>query len=394
MMRWGAVLLASPWILFPVVIALRARHSRSLDDESLDATPPSSSGAHRGDVPLVSLVIPARNEARNIARCLASALAADYPRLEVICVDDHSTDDTGAIAAELASRDPRLRVVSPPPLPGDWFGKQWACSTGAAASRGTILGFLDADTWQTPDLVPRVVRAIASRDADLLSVAGTQELGSFWERIIQPQLFSMLLARYGGTESVSRSRLVSQKIANGQCLFMTRDAYVATGGHHVVRDKVAEDLALAQHVFASGRRVVLVLGIAQLHTRMYTSFRELVEGWGKNIYAGGRHAVPLGALGRALFPLLLVLPALFQLLPPIVLAGALTGGAATGTITWAAMATAANLLWWLAVYASLDLSLGFALLHPLGAAVLLYIALRAITRGRRVRWKGRDYQSA
>ena len=394
MTHWGAVLRASPWILYPLVTALRARHSRSLDDVSLDAGSPASTGGERIDAPLVSLVIPARNEARNIARCLSSALAADYPRLEVVCVDDHSTDDTGVIAAGLAAHDPRLRVVTPPPLPGDWFGKQWACSTGAAASSGTIIGFLDADTWQTPDLVPRVVRAIESRRADLLSVAGAQELGSFWERIIQPQLFSILLSRYGGTESVSRSRFVSQKIANGQCLFMTREAYVATGGHHAVRDKVAEDLALAQHVFASGRRVALVLGVAQLHTRMYTSLRELVEGWGKNIYAGGRHAVPLGALGRALFPLLLVLPALFQLVPPIVLAHALTSGAATQTIAWAAIATAANLLWWLAVYASLDLSLGYALLHPLGAAVLLYIALRAIVRGRRVRWKGRDYQSA
>src|SRR5439155_11996745 len=97
------------------------------------------------DAPLVSMVIPARNEARHIGPCVESALASAYPRLEVIVVDDHSTDDTGAIAASMAARDPRVRVVVPPPLPSDWFGKQWACAAGAATARGAIIGFLDAD---------------------------------------------------------------------------------------------------------------------------------------------------------------------------------------------------------------------------------------------------------
>jgi chlorobactene glucosyltransferase len=122
--RLAPLLLATPWILGPLVTLVRARFSSSLDDERAD--PPS-------DPPLVSLVIPARNEARNIQPCVESALASSYPRLEVIVVDDHSTDATAEIVHAIAERDPRVRVITPAPLPDGWFGKQWACAAGAAA---------------------------------------------------------------------------------------------------------------------------------------------------------------------------------------------------------------------------------------------------------------------
>ena len=136
---------------------------------------------------------------------------------------------------------------------------------------------------------------------------------------------------------------------------------------------------------------MVVLGLEQLSTRMYTSLRELVEGWGKNLFAGGRESVPFGALGRMIYPFLLVLPALSGLLPPIILALAVIGLLGSGWLLWAALVTGANLLWWIVVYAFLGLSPVYALLHPLGAAMLLYISLRSILRGRRVRWKERDY---
>jgi chlorobactene glucosyltransferase len=380
-----ALVFASPWVALPLATIMRARHSRSLDDES---------SAAPVDAPSVSIVIPARNEAFHIERCVRSALAADYPRLEVVAVDDHSTDGTGAILARLAAEDSRLRVVSPAPLPPDWFGKQWACTTGANATTGDVIAFFDADTVQTPDLIPRAVNAMRSRTADLLTVAGTQELGSFWERVIQPQVFSVMLMRYGGTETVNASRRASDKIANGQCIFVRRAAYMDTGGHAAVRGKVAEDLAMAQLYFRLGRRSYLVLGLNQLSTRMYTSLRELIGGWGKNIYAGGRDSVPLGAVGRALTPLLLCSPWLGTLLPPLILLLAALGVVGHSAFLWAAIATVGNTLWWLGVYRWLRLSLAYALLHPLGAAMMLYVSLRAIARGSKVRWKDREYVSA
>ncbi len=376
------IALASPWVIVPIVSVLRARRSRSLDEYSADVN---------DDAPLVTVVIPARNEERSIERCVLSVLASSYPRLDVVAVDDHSTDGTGAILRAMAERDARLRVVVPPPLPAGWFGKQWACSTGAAFGTGDIIGFLDADTWQTPDLVPRVVNAMRARAADLLTVAGTQELGSFWERLVQPQIFCIMLVRYGGTERVNASRRASEKIANGQCLFVLRQVYDALGGHGAVRDKVAEDLALAQLYFTNRRRTIVVLGLPQLSTRMYTSLRELVHGWGKNLFAGGRDSAPLGAFGQFIYPVLLLLPALSGLVPPILFTLSLAGLFGSGVLLWSALVTTANLLWWIVVYAFLGLSPAYALLHPLGAAMLLYISLRSIVRGRRVRWKERDY---
>ena len=377
-----AIALAAPWVIVPIVTAVRARHSRSLDEESDDAP---------ADAPLVSIVVPARNEARNIERCVRSALAASYPRLEVIAVDDHSTDATGEILRRIAAGDARLRVVVPPPLPPGWFGKQWACTAGAEASAGEIIGFFDADTQQSPDLVARAVNAMRSRRADLLTVLGSQELGSFWERMIQPQIFCIMLTRYGGTETVNESRHASDKIANGQCTFVQRQAYQDTGGHGAVRDKVAEDLAMAQLYFRAGRRSVLVLGLTQLSTRMYASLRELFAGWGKNLFAGGRDSVQFGAFGRLIYPVLLVVPALGGLVPPILLALSIGGVLGHGILVWSAIVTGANLIWWLSVYAWLGLSPVYALLHPLGSAMVLYIALRSIGRGNRVRWKEREY---
>ena len=374
------IALASPWIIVPVVALLRARHSRSLDEHAADV---------RADAPLVSIVVPARNEERSIERCVRSVLAARYPRLEVVAVDDHSTDGTGAILRGIAKEDARLRVVVPPPLPGGWFGKQWACTAGAAATSGEIIGFFDADTWQTADLIPRVVNAMRARDADLLTVAGSQELGSFWERLVQPQVLSIMLVRYGGTETVNESRRASEKIANGQCIFVMRDEYNAIGGHGAVRAKAAEDLALAQLYFTSGRRAFMVLGLEQLTTRMYTTLREVVEGWGKNLFASGRDAAPFGALGRLFYPVMLLVPSLSGLVPPVLLVLSLVGVFGKGVLLWSAIVTGANLLWWIILGALFGISPVYALLHPLGAAMLLYISLRSIVRGKRVRWKER-----
>lgn len=384
-LSWTAIAWSLPWILVPLATALRARHSRSLDDES--PRPPTPA-------PLVSVIIPARNEARNIGACLRTVLASTYPALEVIVVDDHSTDDTRAIAAHSAATDPRVHVLANPDLPPDWFGKQWACQNGASHAHGDILIFVDADTRLAPDLVTRSVNGMLRTHADLFTVAGRQEMHSFWEKLIQPQIFAVLAARYGGTETVNGSRSPADKIANGQYLMIRHTTYDALDGHALVRHHVAEDLMLAQRYFALGRTTIMSLGRHQLSTRMYTSLHELVAGWGKNVYAAGRDAVPLGALGRILFPVTLPLPGIFQLAPVVVLMLAAAGVMGTGALVWGAVTTAAMLLGWIAVYLHDDVDPLYALLFPLGAAAYLYIVLRATARGSAVAWKGRAYHSA
>jgi chlorobactene glucosyltransferase len=378
------ILAALPWIVPPIVTFVRLRRSRSLDEEATAAPQ---------NPPLVSVIVPARNEAPNIERCVRSILSTTYPRLELLVIDDSSTDGTAELARKAADRDRRARIVTNAALPEGWFGKQWACTTGAKIANGDILQFTDADTVHSPDLVTRSVNAIERTRADLFSVAGRQELGGFWERVIQPQIFSILSMRYGGTESVNNSPRVSDKIANGQCIFVRRAAYDAVGGHASVRTSVAEDLMLAQKFFAARKRVILMLGVNQLSTRMYASLRDIIAGWRKNVFAGGLDSVPFGRIGRTLFPLALLLPPLMELFPVAVLLFAAFGTSTSAILWWSVIACAATLGWWIAVYAAIGENPLYALAYPLGALIILYIFVTAVTRGRRVSWKGRTYIS-
>ena len=398
---------ALPWLVAPVYLWWRTRDPVSLDDYPAEVSADGPIGA-----PLVRVVVPARNEARNIARCVASVLATTYPRLELVVVDDHSDDDTGARATAAANGDPRCGVVVPPPLPPGWMGKQWACAQGAlalsplgtgtiehaplGAPRPDLLLFADADTVHAPDLVPRMVAALHARGAALLSVAGTQEMVTVWEKLGQPQVFAVIAGRYGSADRVSRATRTVDKIANGQCLMMTRDAYERVGTHAAVRDVVVEDLKLAQRTAALGVPVHLIRGEAQLSTRMYTSLGELVAGWRKNVFAGGREAMPFGRIGQLLFPFLLVFPAFAQLWPFIRLATAAIAPerVVPAEVVGMTIAVAVTVAFWAAVYHRVKLSPLWAFAFPAGAALYLVIALQAIARGQRVEWRGRTYESA
>jgi chlorobactene glucosyltransferase len=374
---------AIPWLAVPIILIWRMRGSPRLADEI---------ALRSSESPLVSVVIPARNEARNIALCMQSVLRSHYPALEVVVVDDRSTDGTGIIAREVSRNDRRARVIEAPPLPDGWLGKQWACVQGAAAARGELLCFTDADTIHGSELLTRSVAMLRNRELDFVTVAGRQRLVGFWERVVQPHIFTMLALRYGGPGEVNRSARVEDKIANGQFMLITRTAYDEIGGHEAVRGRVAEDLALAQLLFERGKQTMVALGLNLLSTRMYGSLAEIVRGWMKNIYAGGLEAAPFGAAGRALLPLGLLAMPCAMLAPVVVLLLGALGAASSGALIWATACTALTLAWWAFCYVmAARTPPGYAFTFPLGAAVVVYIALRAISRGPRVEWKGREY---
>jgi chlorobactene glucosyltransferase len=379
-----AIALLAVWVV-PIGIFLhRARGIVSL--EQFDATPPHAA-------PRVSVILPARNEARHIADCVRTIRASTWPDLELIVVDDHSTDGTGTLAREAAAGDPRVHVIEAPDLPPGWFGKQWACAAGAAHATGALLLFTDADTRHAPDLLARAVAARAARGARLLSVAGAQTMHTIWERAIQPVVFVAILSRYGSTRQIETARTRRGVIANGQCFLIDRPMYDAIGGHAAVHDTVAEDLMIGQEVHAAGGRVSIALGQAQLSTRMYASLGEIIRGWSKNLFAGGRLAMPGGRVGQWIFPLLLLAYPLLLLAPFVALPAALAGTGTPGLLLWAAGATIALLALWILLLGAERRPRAEAALLPLGALLLLAIVLRALARGSRVEWKGREYRS-
>lgn len=377
-MSIGGWLAALPWVAPLFGIARLARSKPSLND-----VPPVTGVS-------VSVIIPARNESSQIETVLRSVLASTYAPLEVLVVDDRSTDDTAKKVAAMAATDARLRLVSGRGLPRGWYGKPWACQQGADAATGDILLFTDADTTHHPDLLSRAVSMLQRTKADLLTVAPRQLVVTFWERVIMPQLWVMLGIRYHPS-SVNKSTRPWGVVANGQFMMFGRESYTAVGGHAAVRGEVVEDLAMAQHVVGTGRKLYFAFAYDLMETRMYQTRAQVIEGWSKNVFIGSRISLGKNPLLRMLGPVLLLLNGLFWLAPPIVLLYAMFGPMPS-LLQPAAIATALSVLFWSLISYGMQAPLWYGLLYPLGACMFLVILGRSAWRGtRRVEWRGRVY---
>lgn len=374
------LLLALIWTAPFLAFIRLARHTPSLER----VTPVR-------DGPRLSVIVPARNEAGTIETVVRTVLQSDYRDLELIVVDDRSTDLTAPIVARLAADDPRLRLVHGADLPAGWYGKPWACVQGWRAAAGSLLLFTDADTRHTPELIPRAVAALLDRPNGMVTVMPLQLCISFWERVVMPQVWLLLGVRYHPL-AVSRARRARDVIANGQFILCTRESYEAVGTHEVVRGEVAEDLVLAQAFHAQGRRVWFAIALDLMQTRMYESLPHIVEGWSKNLYLGGRRSFPDEPLLRALVPVALAGVMLFWLIPPVVLALATLGLLPISLLAPAALAVFISALFWMAVCAEMRIPPRYGVVYPIGAVAVLYIVARSTLRGaRQVEWKGRVY---
>ena len=381
----GVALALLPWVVLPAVLLSRLRNTKILETYELAAP---------AVTPMVSIIVPARNEARNIDACLRSLLASTWPAFEVIVVDDHSADGTGAIARAIAGHDLRVRVIDNPDLPDGWFGKQWACHQGALAARGPILLFTDADTRHGPALLTRSMHAMTALGADLFSVGGRQVMETFWERLLQPHIFGLLLARFGNFERMNRSVNPYDKVANGQFMLVSRRAYDLTGGHAAVRSHVAEDLRMAQEWTRLGFSVQVLPGPDSMTTRMYSGLAEIARGWGKNLYAAGRDTIPVGPVGQTMLRIFVPAPALWEIAPVVAMVAAIAGAASPAVGAWGGLAYGVTTLYWMVMHRAMRAPLWYALLHPVASVVMFGMLARAAWKGERVEWKGRAYRSA
>jgi glycosyltransferase involved in cell wall biosynthesis len=229
--------------------------------------------------PTVSVIVPARNEEACLDPCLRSLVDQKNVSLEIIVVDDHSTDRTREIANSFADRG--VRVIDAGPLPPGWTGKNNAVTTGAKAARGEWLLFTDADTIHLPGSLARSIEEAMRHGAAMLSYSPEQIVETFWEKAVMPVTFAELAANFRPSQ-VSDPKSPAAA-ANGQYILVTREAYDAVGGHAGIASNLLEDVALARAVKQSGRKIFFRYGGDAVRTRMYRSFAQLREGWTKNL---------------------------------------------------------------------------------------------------------------
>lgn len=245
-----------------------------------------------GQAPFVSVLIPARNEALNIAACVRSLLAQDYPAFEVIVLDDSSTDGTRVILEGIRKENPQLKILNGQPLPSGWLGKHWACHQLDKAAQGELLLFTDADTWHEPYALGDSVVALVEQDADLLTVFPHEQVITWGEKLTVPILGFALFSFV--PVFLARWRIFSRlSITIGQFMLFRRSAYDAIGGYEAIRSHPVDDVTLGRRIRSRGFKWLLVNGTHHVHCRMYRDFGSAVAGFTKNLFAFFDHHVLL-----------------------------------------------------------------------------------------------------
>ncbi len=355
------------------------------------ATPPVQPSAGG---PLVSLIVPARNEEKNIRRCVEALIAQDYPAFEVLVLDDRSTDATPAILAELSACDARVQVLHGAQLPAGWAGKPHALYQASQAATGDWLLFVDADTFLTPNALSASMESARINCADLYTVMTEQLMGSFWEKTVMPLVMTALSV--GFSPSKVNDPNTRDAIANGQYILIKRSVYTAIGGHEKLHNQIVEDKAISEQVKWNGYRLIVADGRGVAKTRMYTSLPQMWEGWTKNIYLGLSDRPGLLLLGVFGAFLALMASVFMPIWPLMGLTWYLNGGGWMAVVVCAeALLTWACILYYRARVAHLmNISRWYALTTPLGAGVfaaMMFTSAWKVLSGQGVTWKGRTY---
>ncbi|MFW5709180.1 MAG: glycosyltransferase [Chloroflexota bacterium] len=264
-------------------------------------------GATAAYQPLVSILIPARNEASVISKTIQHLLAQDYTNFELLLLDDSSEDDTVEVAKKAAGGDNRFTVIPGEPLPTGWMGKNWACHQLQRHATGDILIFTDADVIWAAQALRALVQHMQKTRADLVTVWPTQHTDTWGERLVVP-LMAMVVVGYLPVIGTHYIPLSAFGAANGQCMAWRRNAYDQVGGHQAVSDNVLEDVTLARMVKANALRLRMADGGNLIRCRMYDGWPAVRDGFAKNILAGYGNSIPLLMIATVFHWLLFIYP--------------------------------------------------------------------------------------
>ena len=373
--RMGAVLTSLAWVvaiglaLTTLDVLIGARRIRPLS--TLPSIPTQLKA---------SVVVAARNEARGIAPAMRSLLALEYPDLEIIVVNDRSTDETGRILAQIQAEHPRLRVVTVTSLPDGWLGKNHALAAGASVARGDVLLFTDADVVFEPTSLARAVAYLDSEDLDhLTALPDVTVRGVALTALVTT--FGVLFGIYSRPWK-ARDPKSRHHIGVGAFNLLRMSAYQHIGTHAAIALRPDDDLRLAREVKRAGLRTDVVHGRDMVAVEWYTSVTEMIDGLMKNAFAGLNYSV-LQLVGSTLA---LVAFNLWPCVGIVAASGAAQRLAGVSTLLLATLV--------LAHTRAARTSPGYVLLHPFGVLVFIYIlwrsAILALSRGAII-WRDTSY---
>jgi chlorobactene glucosyltransferase len=358
-------------------------------------------------LPSVTVLIPAKDEGAEIARCVRSVLGQDYSQFDVLAIDDRSTDDTRGVLDGLVieasaetpadfgelSRTERgargsisLRAIHIPigGLPAGWLGKCHALATAAATVNSDWLLFVDSDVQLQPEALTIALSNAVDRKYDAVSLLTKLECHTFWEKLVLPLAAAVWTIMFT-ISTTNDDRRKSHAAANGQFFLVRRSAYEAVGGHAAVRDQITEDVELMRRLKSNGCRVRLLFGDHLATTRMHATVKQMVHGWGR-IYSGTSRR----RMGRIVAAMML-LPLIGLSVYPMLVVGLFHP-------LWLPLAIAHFLLmsgYLILIYTKSGQPRRYALLFPIGCGVLMGLlgyALRMCRTGR-VLWRDTRYEN-
>ncbi len=353
---WIAWALVAVWLwqLWPIWLGIVSRRRLS------DVAPASHDDP---DLPMISIIVPARDEAAAVGECLRRLRRLDYPSFEVIAINDRSTDATGRIMDASADGDGRIRVVHVTDLPAGWLGKNHANQRGAEAARGDLLLFTDGDVLFEPHVLRHAAAAMRRDRLDLLVLFPDTMTQTFREAVVMNYFgFLFLIAT---KPSLARHRWAKRAaVGIGAFNLIRRPAYETIGTHKTLRLEIGDDVMLGRLVKARGLKLDALLGDDLVRVKWQTGIRGMIRGLEKNAFAGLRLNTALAGLAVAAQVVLNTLPFIMMWTGPF--------RAQCATYVVATLATATGI----AVAGGLPVAA--ALLHPAAGLIFAYIIARSM----------------
>lgn len=371
------LIIAAGLIIFLLNLILNLRSIRMVQNNGKLPEPP----------PLVSVLIPARDEEKNIENCLESLRKQDYPNFEVIVLDDNSTDETADIVDRIVTVDKRIRLVEGEPLPESWAGKPFACHQLAKMAKGSWFLFVDADTTHAPHMLRSLLALALRLRPSLLSGFPRQLANSLPQKIAIPVLYFVILSWFP-IWWLQRSKKPRPSLAIGQLLLFPAEEYWRIGGHEAVKSRILEDVWLGVEVNRHGGRQIAVDLSPVVSCHMYQSVGAMWEGFIKWIYSVASLS-PIALVGLLVAGYLFFLAPFYWLWKDLFVAATPSDW---GHILVFQVALIIVMRW--VVDNHFKEPVVSALLHPVGFSFLMltciYAGLRR-TAGAGVHWKKRLY---